>query len=143
MILIRLIELLWPVIYLAGIIVTTKYFRKHGKPVLILLLMYFTVGLYSCTLAKPVNRFIRSKFPPNIPQEQVEKYRAYQADVNAVQAKHFGATAVHTEAIVKNVTLPLGQILLVSSLFFLGKRMNSREPNQKADPISKGSNANL
>ena len=132
MIYVRLIEALWPVTYLAGLIVTIRYFRKHGRPVFAMLLVYFALGLYSSTLARHVNRLIRLKYTPEITQEQIEKYEAYQKETEELHIKHFGTAPGSVATVVKRVTVPLGQILLVATLLLLGKRIERKTPNRVA-----------
>ncbi|MDD5708773.1 MAG: hypothetical protein PHR35_22895 [Kiritimatiellae bacterium] len=130
MILLRLIDGLWPVAYLAGLLVTFRYFRKHGKPVFVLLLVYFAMGIYSHTLARHVDRFFMSRTVTDITHEQLEKFEAYQKDSEDLYVKHFGVTPGHTTTAVRWIQFPLGQILLVITLFLVGKRIESMTPNQ-------------
>ncbi len=135
MILIKLIDALWPVTYLAGLLVTIAYFRKHGRPVFVLLLVYFALGVYSHTLARHVDRFFMSRSVTAITQEQLDKYEAYQKEQEDLYIKHFGIAPGHTATAVKRIQFPLGQILLVVTLFLLGRRMKQRTPNQNLEDI--------
>ena len=135
MILLKLIEGLWPVTYLAGLLVTIAYFRKHGKAVFVLLLIYFALGVYSHTLARHVDRFFMSRSVTEISQEQIDKYEAHQKEAEDLYIKHFGTAPGHTATAVKRIQFPLGQILLVSTLFLLGRRMKQKTPNQNLEDI--------
>ena len=73
MTLLKLIEGLWPVTYLAGLLVAIAYFRQHGKPVFVLLLIYFALGIYSQTLARHVDKFFMSRSAAEISQAQFDK----------------------------------------------------------------------
>jgi hypothetical protein len=130
MILLKLIEGLWPVTYLAGVLVTLAYFRKHGKSVFVLLLVYFALGVYAHTLAGHVDRFFMSRSVTEISQEQLDKYEAYQKENEDLYIKHFGTAPGHTATAIKRIQFPLGQILLVTTLFLLGRRMKQETPNQ-------------
>lgn len=130
MILLRLIEVLQPVTYLAGLFVAIRYFRKHGKPVFVLLLVYFALGVYSHTLARHVDRFFMSRSSTEILQEQLDRYEAYQKEAEDLHLKHFGTATGHTATAIKRIQFPLGQILLVTTLFLLGRRMKPETPNE-------------
>lgn len=120
--LLKLIELLWPITYLAGLVVALLYYRKFGKPVFILLLVYFCLGIYTCTISQYVNRRISSSSTSQISQELIEKYEAYQKDEAELHARHFGTRPTGLRPSVKKVHFPYGQIILVVALFLLGKR---------------------
>jgi len=135
MILLKLIEGLWPVTYLAGLLVTIAYFRKHGKPVFALLLVYFALGVYAHALARHVDRFFMSRSVTEISQEQLDKYEAYQKEAEDLHLKHFGTAPGHTATAVKRIQFPLRQILLVTTLFLLGRRMKQKTPNQNLEDI--------
>ena len=122
MIILILIEYLWPITYLAGLVVTIRYFRKHGKAVLIMLLLYFVLGVYSHTLSPHVERLFWPKAAEFTP-EQMEKYEEYQKEAEELQLKHFGEIPGSIATVVKRVSIPFGQILLVAMLFLLGKRI--------------------
>ncbi|NLB65871.1 MAG: hypothetical protein GX803_05320 [Lentisphaerae bacterium] len=130
MTLFKLIEGLWPVTYLTGLFVTIAYFRKHGKPVFVLLLIYFALGVYSHTLARHVDRFFMSRSAAEISQAQLDKYEAYQKETEDLYLKHFGTAPGHTATAVGRIQFPLGQILLVLILFLLGRQMKQKTPNQ-------------
>jgi len=139
MILLKLIEALWPVTYLAGLLVTVAFFRKHGRPVFVLLLLYFALGVYSHTLARHVDRFFMTRSVTAISQEQLDQYEAYQKESEDLHIKHFGTAPGHTATAVRRIQFPLGQILLVTTLFLLGRRMKQETPNQAVHAI--GANA--
>ena len=130
MILMRLIEALWPVTYLAGLIITIMYFRRHGRPVFILLLVYFALGVYSHTLSRHVDQYFMSRSVSTITQKQIEKYEAYQKDLNDLQFKH---PDVVPGTVVHRVQFPFGQLLLVVALFLIGRRINGKSPNTPFD----------
>jgi len=130
LILFKLIELLLPLTYVAGLIVVIRYFRTGRKAVFILLLCYFLFGIYSCTLARHVNRFVTSRMSTEITQEKLETYEAYQKDVEELHLKHFGVSAGNVTAAVQHVSVPLGQILLVIALIMIGKQTKKKTPNK-------------
>ena len=133
MILIRLFEILWPITYLAGFLVSVKYFRKHGRVVFFLLLMYFGLGLYSCTLAKSANRFLMSRTATEIKPETLEMLEAYQKDLDVLHVKY---PEIAPGTVVKHVSFPFGQILLVVTLFLIGQQNKRKAPNTNLEPIS-------
>ncbi|HMP00771.1 MAG TPA: hypothetical protein PKE26_16870 [Kiritimatiellia bacterium] len=131
MILLRTIELLWPLTCVVGLLVSWVYYRKRGKAIISLLLIYFALGLYSSTLAPYVNRLWVSTFSTEITAEQLERYEAYQKDVDALHVKY---PEIAPGTVVKHVSFPLGQILLVITLFILGTRMTKGSPNKTMEP---------
>ena len=126
MILIRLLELLWPLTYIAGILVSWMYYRKRGRAIISLLLIYFVLGLYSSTLAPYVNRLWASRYSTEITAKQLEQLEAYQKELDALHIKY---PEIAPGTLVKHVSFPLGQILLVTTLLILGKRMTKESPN--------------
>jgi len=130
MTLLKLIEGLWPVTYLLGLLVAIAYFRQHGKHVFVLLLIYFALGIYSQTLVRHVDKFFMSRSAAEISQAQFDKYEAYQKEAEELYFKHFGTAFDHTVTAVRRIQFPLGQMLLVLTLFLLGRRMKQKKPNQ-------------
>lgn len=127
MILIRLIEFLWPLTYIIGLFVSWIYYRKQGKTIISLLLIYFTLGVYSSTLAPYVNRLWASKYSTEITAEQLARYESYQKELDTLHVKY---PEIAPGTLVKHVFFPLGQILLVTTLFILGRRITTQPPGR-------------
>ena len=112
---------------MAGLFVSVKYFRNRGKVIISLLIVYFVLGLYACTVAPYVNRLWVSRFSTEITAEKLDRYEAYQKELDALHVKY---PEIAPGTLVKHVAFPFGQILLVTMLFILGSRMTKETPNQ-------------
>ena len=130
MILLRTIEVLWPLTYIVGLLVSWMYYRKRGKAIISLLLIYFALGVYSSTLAPYVNRLWASRYSTEVTAEQLVQYEAYQKELDALHVKY---PEIAPGTLVKHVSFPLGQILLVTTLFILGRRLMKGSPNQRLE----------
>ncbi len=128
--LIRTIKLLWPLIYTAGLVVSWTYYRKQGKAVISLLLIYFALGLYASTLAPYANRLWTHRHVSSITAKQIERYEAYQKELNALHIKY---AEIDPGTLVGHVSIPLGQILLVKALFIFGRRQMKGHPSQQSE----------
>jgi len=122
--LLRTTEMLWPLTYIVGVLVSWEYYRKQGKAIISLLLIYFALGIYSSTLAPYVNRLSASRYSTEITAEQLERYEAYQKELDALHLKY---PEIAPGTLVKHVSFPLGQILLVTTLFILGRQLEKNE----------------
>ncbi|HOS66227.1 MAG TPA: hypothetical protein PK251_15920 [Candidatus Latescibacteria bacterium] len=122
--LLRTTEMLWPLTYIVGVLVSWVYYRKQGKAIISLLLIYFALGIYSSTLAPYVNRLSASRYSTEITAEQLERYEAYQKELDALHLKY---PEIAPGTLVKHVSFPLGQILLVTTLFILGRQLEKNE----------------
>jgi len=103
--LLRTTEMLWPLTYIVGVLVSWVYYRKQGKAIISLLLIYFALGIYSSTLAPYVNRLSASRYSTEITAEQLERYEAYQKELDALHLKY---PEIAPGTLVKHVSFPLG-----------------------------------
>jgi len=130
----KAIDILWPITYLVGFYVTIKYFRAHNKPVFILLLLYFALGIFSSTAMPYIYNFYYSHMSNDNIGELLHKLDAYQADLDQLHLKY---PDIEPGTLVKHVSFPFGQIILVTALYILGVR-SKKEDTQPAPPAGHG-----
>lgn len=89
----------------------------------------------SSTLAAYVNRRWTSTHSTEITADQLEKYEAYQKELDVLHVKY---PEFAPRTLVKHVSFPFGQILLVTTLFILGRRMTKGSPNNHRQEATTG-----
>jgi len=87
--LLRMYLWLWPVTYLAGLAVTVRYFRKFSRAVFVLLLIYFSLGIYSHTLSHKVEQWMARRTLDEPTLAELARYEAYSKELEELYARHF------------------------------------------------------
>ncbi len=125
--LLRIIELLNPMIYAVGFIVALLAYRWGRKKGYIVIAVFFALAVYSHTLAPQVNRFLsRSLWPPE-PTDDAQS-EAFNQELEQLLAQ-YDPPSTRT---IHSVSFPLGPIILVSGLWSVAKWEKRSEPGGAA-----------
>ena len=115
---------LWPLIYLTGLLISIQGWRWSKKKAYWLLFTYFILGLYSVTGAPHVNAWIDHRFGekpnPTVTAKKIEM----QKEIGKLYEKY----ELPGEALKSNISIPLGQLLLVIALWMIIRRERNTEP---------------
>jgi len=128
------IEYLWPLTYFVGLFVTVKYFHTYAKSVFILLILYFALGIFSSVAMPYINNIYYLYNSDDKMVQLLARFELFQVELDKLHLKY---PDIEPGTIVKRVSFPLAQILLVTALYLHGAR-SKREDTQPAPPEGRG-----
>jgi hypothetical protein len=115
--LVRGIDWLNPIIYAIGLVVAIKAYRWGRNRGYIAIAAFFALALYAYTFAPHVNRFLARTFWPQPPPTD-EQTKAFNQELDALYEKYNPQPTAAT----RNVSFPLGPIILVAGLWSVARR---------------------
>ena len=120
----------WPLLYLIGIACSIRAERQFQKKAFRLFTIYFILSLYTVTFAPHVNRWLQNRQASSPDPAAIEQHTQLQNEIAKVYAKH----NQHQPFAARNVSIPLGQLLLVAGIWLISKPNNRTEQSGPAYP---------
>ena len=112
----------WPLLYLIGIACSIRAERQIRNKAFRLFTAYFIILLYSATFDPHVNRWLQNR-PSDAPNSvTIEHQHQIQAEIANVYTKYSQQQPI----LATNVSIPLGQLLLVAGIWLISKTKRSR-----------------
>lgn len=111
------IDWLNPIVYAIGLVVAISAYRRGRKKGYIAIAVFFALAVYAYTLAPHVNSFLTRNFWPQ-PVPTDEQTKAFNQKLEMLYEKY----NPHPTAAPRNVSFPLGPIILVAGLWSVARR---------------------
>ena len=113
----------WPILYVIGILISTRALRQSGHKAYCLFIAYFILAFYSVTIAPLMHERFINRGTATFEDATLDQGIQLQEEMSEVLQSH----ELPTDHTVALVSLPLGQLLLVAGLWLITKRIKPRE----------------
>jgi len=113
----------WPLLNLIGIVCSIRAERQIRNKAFRLFTIYFILSLYTVTFASHVNRWLQNRQSSSPDPATIEQQHQLQNEIATVYAKH----SQHLPFVATNVSIPLGQLLLVAGIWLISKSRKCTE----------------